>query len=120
MTQDHRKPEAKAAQEVLLDDADFLKEIVERVLQEVLEALSEQGERLVPEGLTVLLLAGRGAGRAGKLCGHRPSALDAEPKAGTAVVVGSVASRGACVRGEREPRPQEAPRLVGTSVLALR
>lgn len=38
MTQDHRKPEVEAAQEVLLDDADFLREIVQRVLQEVLEA----------------------------------------------------------------------------------
>ena len=38
MTQDHRKPEVEAAQEVLLDDADFLREIVERVLQEVLQA----------------------------------------------------------------------------------
>lgn len=38
MTKDHRKPEAATAQGVLLDDAGFLREIVERVLQEVLEA----------------------------------------------------------------------------------
>ena len=38
MTNDHRRPEAPTAQGVLLDDADFLREIVERVLQEVLEA----------------------------------------------------------------------------------
>src|SRR5215217_4500264 len=38
MTTDHRRPQARAAQGVLLDDADFLREIVERVLQEVLEA----------------------------------------------------------------------------------
>ena len=38
MTNDPRKPEVEAAQEILLDDADYLREIVERVLQEVLEA----------------------------------------------------------------------------------
>jgi len=38
MTEDHRRPQAATAQEVLLDDAGFLKEIVQRVLQEVLEA----------------------------------------------------------------------------------
>ena len=38
MTTDHRRLEAPTAQGVLLDDADFLREIVERVLQEVLEA----------------------------------------------------------------------------------
>ena len=38
MTTDHRRPETVTAQGVLLDDAGFLKEIVERVLQEVLEA----------------------------------------------------------------------------------
>jgi putative transposase len=38
MTRDHRRPDAQMVQEVLLDDAAFLREIVERVLQEVLEA----------------------------------------------------------------------------------
>jgi putative transposase len=38
MTTDHRRPEAATAQGTLLDDAGFLREIVERVLQEVLEA----------------------------------------------------------------------------------
>jgi putative transposase len=38
MTTDHRRLEGPTAQGVLLDDADFLREIVERVLQEVLEA----------------------------------------------------------------------------------
>ena len=38
MTTDHRKREAQAAQGVLIDDADFLREIVQRVLQEMLEA----------------------------------------------------------------------------------
>lgn len=38
MTTDNRRPQAEAPRGVLLDDADFLREIVERVLQEVLEA----------------------------------------------------------------------------------
>ena len=48
MTEDHRRPQAGTAQGVLLDDAGFLREIVERVLQEVLEAeMTEHvGERL--------------------------------------------------------------------------
>ena len=38
MTTDHRRVDEQMAQEVLLDEPDFLREIVERVLQEVLEA----------------------------------------------------------------------------------
>ena len=38
MTTDHRRVDAQMAQEVLLDDPTFLKEIVERVVQELLEA----------------------------------------------------------------------------------
>lgn len=38
MTMDHRRPDATTAQGILLDDAGFLREIVQRVLQEVLEA----------------------------------------------------------------------------------
>src|SRR5918993_389339 len=38
MTTDHRRVDVHMAQEVLLDDAGFIREIVERVLQEVLEA----------------------------------------------------------------------------------
>ena len=38
MATDHRRADAQMAQEVLLDDSDFLREIVERVLQELLEA----------------------------------------------------------------------------------
>jgi transposase-like protein len=37
MTKDHRKVSEQLAQEILLDDPDFLREIVERVLQEMLE-----------------------------------------------------------------------------------
>jgi transposase-like protein len=37
MTKDHRSPQPATAQGVLLEDADFLREIVQRVLQEVLE-----------------------------------------------------------------------------------
>jgi putative transposase len=38
MTQDHRRLDAQMVQGILLDDPDFLHEIVERVLQEMLEA----------------------------------------------------------------------------------
>ena len=38
MTQDHRRVQAGTAQEVLLDDPGFLREIVERVVQQILEA----------------------------------------------------------------------------------
>jgi putative transposase len=38
MTKDHRRVEAQIAQEVLLDDPSFLREIVERVVQQILEA----------------------------------------------------------------------------------
>lgn len=38
MTKDHRRVDAHMAQEILLDDPAFLREIVERVVQQVLEA----------------------------------------------------------------------------------
>jgi transposase-like protein len=38
MTTDHRRVDAQIAQEVLLDDPSFLREIVERVVQQILEA----------------------------------------------------------------------------------
>jgi len=38
MTTDHRRVDAQIAQEVLLDDPSFLREIVERVVQHILEA----------------------------------------------------------------------------------
>jgi transposase-like protein len=47
-TREHRKPEVEAAQEVSLDDADFLREIVQRVLQEVLEAQMTEHIRAAP------------------------------------------------------------------------
>ena len=37
MTKDHRRLDAQMAQEVLLDDPAFLREIVERVVQQILE-----------------------------------------------------------------------------------
>jgi len=38
MAKDHRRPAEELAQGILLDEPAFLKEIVERVLQELLEA----------------------------------------------------------------------------------
>ena len=38
MAKDYRRPDVRMAQEALLDDPDFLREIAERVIQEILEA----------------------------------------------------------------------------------
>ena len=49
MTQDHRRLDAQMAQGILLDDPDFLHEIMERVLQELLEAeMTEHTSALLP------------------------------------------------------------------------
>jgi transposase-like protein len=67
MTQDHRKPEVAAAQEVWLEDAGFLREIVQRVLQEVLEA--QMTEHIVAAPYE------RTDARKGHRNGHKPRAL---------------------------------------------
>ena len=46
MATDHRRVGAQVAQGVMLDEPDFLRELVERVLQEVLEAVMT--ERIGP------------------------------------------------------------------------
>src|SRR5687767_8684505 len=67
MTQDHRRTNTQMAQEVLLDDADFLKEVVERVLQEVLEAEMTEHVGAAPYE--------RAAGRKGHRNGHKRRTL---------------------------------------------
>jgi putative transposase len=67
MTKDHRRLEAVAAQVVLLDDADFLREIVERVLQEVLEAEITEHVGAAPHERT--------DARKGHRNGHKPRTL---------------------------------------------
>jgi putative transposase len=67
MTTDHRRPRAGAAQGVLLDDADFLREIVERVLQEVLEAEMTEHVGAAPHERTDT--------RKGHRNGHKPRTL---------------------------------------------
>ena len=67
MTSDHRRPQARAAQGVLLDDADFLREIVERVLQEVLEAEMTEHVGAAPHERTDT--------RKGHRNGHKPRTL---------------------------------------------
>jgi putative transposase len=67
MTTDHRRPQARAAQGVLLDDADFLREIVERVLQEVLEAEMTEHVGAAPHERTDT--------RKGHRNGHKPRML---------------------------------------------
>ena len=67
MTQDHRKTSTQIAQEALLDDAGFLKEVLERVLQEWLEAEMTEHVGAAPYE--------RAAGRKGHRNGHKPRTL---------------------------------------------
>ena len=67
MTTDHRRTNTQMAQEVLLDDAGFLKEVVERVFQEVLEAEMTEHVGAAPYE--------RAAERKGHRNGHKPRTL---------------------------------------------
>ncbi len=67
MAEDHRRPVEEIAQGVLLDDPSFLKEIVERVVQELLEAEMTEHIGAAPYE--------RSATRAGRRNGHKPRAL---------------------------------------------
>jgi putative transposase len=67
MAKDHRRVDAQMAQEVLLDDSDFLREIVERVLQELLEAEMTEHVGTAPHERTDT--------RKGHRNGHKPRAL---------------------------------------------
>jgi putative transposase len=67
MTEDHRRTNARMAQETLLDDAGFLKAIVERVLQEVLEAEMTEHVGAAPYERTER--------RKGHRNGHKPRTL---------------------------------------------
>jgi putative transposase len=67
MAKDHRRMAEEVAQGILLDDPGFLKEIVGRVLQELLEA--EMTEHLGAAPYE------RGDGRTGHRNGHKPKAV---------------------------------------------
>jgi transposase-like protein len=67
MTHDHRKVRTQLAQGILLDDPDFLHEIVERVLQEMLEAQMTEHIGAAPYE--------RSATRTGHRNGHKPRTL---------------------------------------------
>jgi transposase-like protein len=67
MTHDHRKVSAEIAQGILLDDPNFLREIVERVLQEMLEAEMTEHIGAAPYE--------RSAARTGHRNGYKPRAL---------------------------------------------
>src|SRR5919106_3759992 len=67
MAKDHRRVDVELAQEVLLDDPDFLREIVERVLQELLEAEMTEHIGAAPYERTEK--------RTGHRNGHKPRAL---------------------------------------------
>jgi transposase-like protein len=67
MTKNHRRPDAEVAQGGLLDDLGFLKEIVERVLQELLEAEMTEHVGAAPYE--------RAENRTGHRNGHKPRTL---------------------------------------------
>jgi putative transposase len=67
MAQDHRKVSEQPAQEILLDDPNFLREIVERVLQEMLEAERTEHIGAAPYE--------RSATRTGHRNGYKPKTL---------------------------------------------
>ena len=67
MTTEHRKADVELAQEVLLDDVDFLREIVERVLQELLETEMTEHIGAAPYERT--------ENRNGHRNGHKPRTL---------------------------------------------
>ena len=67
MTIDHRKVSAEIAQGILLDDPGFLREIVERVLQEMLEAEMTHHIGAAPYE--------RSAARTGHRNGYKPRTL---------------------------------------------
>jgi putative transposase len=67
MAKDHRRPVEEVVQGVLLDDPGFLKEIVERVIQELLEAEMTEHIGAAPYE--------RSEGRTGHRNGHKRRAL---------------------------------------------
>jgi putative transposase len=67
MAKDHRKLDAQLVQEVLLDDPGFLREIVERAVQQILEAEMTQHLGAAPYE--------RVEGRTGQRNGYKPRAL---------------------------------------------
>ncbi len=67
MTKDHRRPDAQMAQGGLLEDPGFLREIVERVLQELLEAEMSEHIGAAPYE--------RSENRTGHRNGHKPRTL---------------------------------------------
>ena len=67
MTQDHRRVQAGTAQEVSLDDPGFLREIVERVVQQILEAEMTEHIGAAPYE--------RAQGRTGHRNGRKPRTL---------------------------------------------
>jgi putative transposase len=67
MAKDHRRLDAQLVQEVLLDDPTFLREIVERVVQQILEAEMTEHVGAAPYE--------RVEGRTGQRNGYKPRAL---------------------------------------------
>jgi putative transposase len=72
MATDHRRTDARIAQGTLLEEPGFLKEIVGRVLQELLEAEMTEHIGAAPYE--------RGEGRTGHRNGHKPRTLRTKDK----------------------------------------
>ena len=70
MTTDHRRVDEHMAQEILLDDPAFLREIVERVVQQLLEAEMTEHIGAAPYE--------RSAARSGQRNGYKPRTLGPE------------------------------------------
>jgi putative transposase len=68
MATDHRKVDAQLVQEVLLDDPSFLREVLERAVQQILEAE-------MTEHLGAAPYDERAEGRTGHRNGYKPRAL---------------------------------------------
>jgi transposase-like protein len=67
MTNDHRRADTRMAQEALLDDPSFFKEILQRVIQELLEAEMTEHIGAAPYE--------RAEKRTGHRNGHKPRTL---------------------------------------------
>src|SRR5918993_1501671 len=67
MAKDHRRLDAQLVQEVMLDDPAFLRELVERVVQQILEVEMSEHIGAAPYE--------RAQGRTGHRNGHKPRTL---------------------------------------------
>jgi putative transposase len=75
MAKDHRKVSEQLTQEILLEDPNFLREIVERVLQEMLEAEMTEHIGAAPYERSATRTGYRNGYRTGYRNGYKPRTL---------------------------------------------